>query len=66
MNILSLNPGGNSLKIEFVQCRAEQRYAFEGRPLLSASIEGIGKTAEISTLEGKENSLHRADHGERL
>jgi acetate kinase len=54
MNILSLNPGGNSLKIEFVQCRAEQRYAFEGRALLSASIEGIGKTAEISTLEGKE------------
>jgi hypothetical protein len=38
MNILALKPGGNSLKVEFVQCRAEQRYAFEGRTLLSAGI----------------------------
>jgi acetate kinase len=54
MNILALNPGGNSLKAELVQCRVEQRYAFEGRALLSASIEGIGKKAELSALNGKE------------
>jgi acetate kinase len=53
MNILAFNPGGNSLKVELVQCSAGQRYAFEGGPLLSASIEGIGKTAELSELSGK-------------
>ena len=56
MNILALNPGGNSLKAELVQCRAEQRYAFEGRSLLSVSIEGIGSKTELSVLNGKEKA----------
>ena len=53
MKILSLNPGGNSLKAEIVECHVGQRYAFEGRALLSVSIEGIGKASEISLLDNK-------------
>jgi acetate kinase len=56
MNILALNPGGNSLKAEFVQCRVGQQYAYEGKPLLRVSIEGIGKKAELSILHGKEKT----------
>jgi hypothetical protein len=56
MKILVLNPGGNSLKAEIVECRAEQQYAFEGCTLLSISIEGIGKTPEISLMRGKEKT----------
>ncbi|MBT9330854.1 acetate/propionate family kinase [Paracidobacterium acidisoli] len=58
--ILTLNPGGNSLKAEFVECRASQQYAFEGRTLLSVSIEGIGKASEISILKGKEKTSTEA------
>lgn len=54
MNILVLNPGGNSLKIELVRCRPDQSYAFEGAKRLSASIEGIGTTAaHLSRFDGK-------------
>ena len=49
MNILALNPGGNSLKAELVFCRPDQKYAFEGHTLFSVAIEGIGKTPELST-----------------
>jgi acetate kinase len=35
MNILVLNPGGNSLKIDIVDCESSQRYAFEARKLIS-------------------------------
>ena len=54
MRILALNPGGNSLKAELVDCRAGQRYAFEGRTLFSVAIENIGKAPELSTLNGRE------------
>jgi acetate kinase len=55
MNILVLNPGGNSLKAEVVACRPEQRYAFEAQKLLSVSVEGIGKEATLSRFEGKKS-----------
>jgi acetate kinase len=54
MNVLVINPGGNSLKVEIVTCDARQQYAFEGRSLLSIGIEGIGKSAELSRYDGKE------------
>jgi acetate kinase len=56
MKILVFNPGGNSLKAELVKCSDEQRYAFEGESLLSVTIEGIGKAAELSTMKGKEKA----------
>lgn len=54
MKILALNPGGNSLKADIIQCHVGQSYAFEGRTLLSVSIEGIGKAAELSILKNKQ------------
>ena len=68
MNVLVINPGGNSLKAEIVGCQAAQRYAFEGRSLLSLGIEGIGKDAEISRFEGKKavhsEPIKAADFGD--
>lgn len=55
MNVLTLNPGGNSLKIELVAREAGQHYAFEAAKLLSVSIEGIGKKPKLSRLEGKKS-----------
>lgn len=60
MKILTLNPGGNSLKAEVVECCIGQRYAFEGQTLLRVSIEGIGKTPEIAILRGKEKTTVEA------
>jgi acetate kinase len=53
MNILALNPGGNSLKADFVACFAEQRHAFEGRRQFSMSIEDIGKNPQLSIMQDK-------------
>ena len=50
MNILALNPGGNSLKADFVACHDAQRYAFEGKSRLSVSIEDIGKNPQLSIM----------------
>jgi acetate kinase len=70
MNILVINPGGNSLKAEIVCCQKTQRYAFEGKSLLSVSIEGIGKDAEISRNEGKKvvhsEPIKVADYGDAV
>jgi acetate kinase len=57
LNILVLNPGGNSLKIDVIACRHDQRYAFEATKLLSVNIEGIGKEPKLSRLEEKK-SVH--------
>ena len=57
MNILVLNPGGNSLKIDIVACGPNQRHAFEAAKLISVTIEGIGRNPELSRLEGKK-SVH--------
>jgi len=51
MNILVLNPAGNSLKIDSVVCEPKQRYAFEANKLLSVIIEGIGKDPTLSQME---------------
>jgi acetate kinase len=68
MNVLVINPGGNSLKAEIVSCEPSQRYAFEGKTLLSVSIEGIGKEAVFSLLENKKavatEPIKAADYGE--
>jgi acetate kinase len=53
MNILVLNPGGNSLKAQLVRCHAGQIHAYEGRKLLSVTIEGIGKQPELSVMREK-------------
>ncbi|MDX6463669.1 MAG: acetate kinase [Acidobacteriaceae bacterium] len=55
MNILVLNPGGNSLKIDVIACGPNQHYAFEASKSLSVSIEGIGKQPMLSQLEGKKH-----------
>lgn len=54
MYILVLNPGGNSLKAQLVECRAGQRHAREGKELLSVMIEQIGKSPELSVLQDKQ------------
>ncbi len=70
MNILVINPGGNSLKAEIVSCQKTQRYAFEGKSLLSVGIEGVGKDARISQYEGKKvahsETIHAADYGDAV
>lgn len=53
MNVLVMNPGGNSLKVEVVSCSPAQRFAFEGSKLVSLILEGIGKTPCLSVLQGK-------------
>jgi acetate kinase len=54
MNVLVMNPGGNSLKVELISCSPSQQYAFEGSKLLSLIVEGIGKQPSLSILQGKE------------
>ena len=70
MNILVINPGGNSLKAEIVSCRKTQRYALEGKSLLSVGIEGIGKDARISRYERKKvvhsEAIQAADYGDAI
>ncbi len=53
MNILVINPGGNSLKAQLVRCRVGQQHAFGGQELLSVSIEGIGKEPELAVMQDK-------------
>jgi acetate kinase len=68
MNVLVMNPGGNSLKVEVVSCAPEQRYAFEGRKLVSLILEGIGKAPCLSVQEGKKvvhtEPMQAKDYGE--
>ncbi len=53
MNVLVMNPGGNSLKVEVVTCAAGQQFAHEGLKLASVILEGIGKDPCLSVEEGK-------------
>jgi acetate kinase len=53
MNVLVMNPGGNSLKVEVVSCSPTQQSAYQGRKLTSVILEGIGKTPRLSVLQGK-------------
>jgi acetate kinase len=54
MNVLVMNPGGNSLKVEVVSCSPTQQFAFEGTKLASMILEGIGKKPCLSVLQGKQ------------
>ena len=54
MNVLVLNPGGNSLKVEVVSCAPKQQLASEGKKLASVILEGIGNDPCMSVLQGKE------------
>jgi acetate kinase len=68
MNVLVMNPGGNSLKAEVISCSSTQQLASEGRKLVSVILEGIGKTPCLSVLQGKETvhtePMEAKDYGE--
>lgn len=49
--VLAFNPGSASLKFELIEVHPEQTIASEGRKLLSASIEGIGKQSRLLIFE---------------
>jgi len=64
MNVLVLNPGGNSLKAEVISCSPTQTYAFEGKKIVSVILEGIGKEPCLSVMEGKKiSTLSRCKPG---
>src|SRR5580698_181780 len=54
MNVLVMNPGGNSLKVEVVSCAPTQQLASEGKKLASVILEGIGKDPCLSVMQGRE------------
>ena len=56
MNVLVMNPGGNSLKVEIVSCNPSQQLASEGKKLVSLILEGIGQKPCLSILESKNPS----------
>jgi acetate kinase len=68
MNVLVMNPGGNSLKVEIVSCSPRQQLASAGKKLVSLILEGIGKTPYLSVLDGKNPShtepISAKDYGE--
>jgi acetate kinase len=68
MNVLVMNPGGNSLKAEVISCSPTQPFAFEGNKLVSVILEGIGKDPCLSVMEGKKTSstepMPAKDYGE--
>jgi acetate kinase len=55
-NVLTLNPGSNSLKADVVEVRSEQRFGCESRARTSAMVEDIGKDkpATFSVMRGRE------------
>jgi acetate kinase len=68
MNVLVMNPGGNSLKAEVISCSPTQTYAFEGKKRVSLILEGIGKDPCLSVMDGKKISstepMQAKDYGE--
>jgi acetate kinase len=68
MNVLVMNPGGNSLKVEVVSCSPTQQFASQGKKLVSVILEGIGKEPTFSVLRGKETThtepMQAKDYGE--
>ena len=57
-NILTLNPGSNSLKADVVEVRSEQRFGCESETRTSAMVENIGKDkpATFSVMHGRETA----------
>ena len=68
MNVLVMNPGGNSLKVEVVSCSPTQQFASQGKKLVSVILEGVGKGPTLSVLRGKETThtepMQANDYGE--
>ncbi|HTZ60577.1 MAG TPA: acetate/propionate family kinase [Acidobacteriaceae bacterium] len=68
MNVLVLNPGGNSLKVEVVSCSPSQQFASDGEKLASLILEGIGKEPCLSVFEGRrvirKEPMQAADYGD--
>ena len=68
MNVLVMNPGGNSLKAEVVFCAPGQANASNGKKLAALTIEGIGKEPCLSILNGKAithtETVQAKDYGE--
>lgn len=54
MNILVFNAGSASLKIEVIAAESTITTPDRGRKLVSGIIEGIGKNAVLSQLQGKQ------------
>lgn len=67
MNVLVMNPGGNSLKVELISCSSAQQFAFESSKLVSLILEGIQKKPCLSVLQGKKvirtESMEAKDYG---
>jgi acetate kinase len=53
MNVLVINPGGNSLKAEVVRCDPGEKSASDAHYLKSVIVEGIGKEGKLSEYSGK-------------
>ena len=68
MNVLVMNPGGNSLKVEAISCSPTQRFASDGKKLVSLILEGIGKMPCLSVMQGRKvtrsESIQAKDYGE--
>jgi acetate kinase len=54
MNVLVINPGGNSLKAEVVSCDPGEKSASDAHYLKSVIVEGIGNEGRLSEYNGKE------------
>jgi acetate kinase len=70
LNVLVLNPGGNSLKVEMVVANATQTHAYEAKKLASVSVEDIGKDAKFLVYAGKKivhsESVEASDDAQAL
>jgi acetate kinase len=53
MNVLVINPGGNSLKAEVVSCDPAEKSASDAHYLKSVIVEGIGNEGKLSEYNGK-------------
>jgi acetate kinase len=47
MKILTINPGGNSVKAQLIECELRQQHAFQGKKLFNITIEDIGKDPSL-------------------
>ena len=53
MIVLVVNPGGNSLKVQVVQCDRSQAHAFEGLTRANVAVEGIAKDPRFLVYQDK-------------
>ena len=70
MNVLVLNPGGNSLKVQIVVCDPAQTHAYQGEKPAAVGVEGIGKDAKFLIYEGRKvvhsEPIEARDYGQAL